>query len=298
MRKLPILLFLWMLLILEGTSQAELPVDSFCSLSVGYRCDDLHVVSLALGPDGGDVMQNQMRQSELDLLEVGIVGGLTIDSNWLTLARISLGDVFDGHYKESGIEFIEAATRAKIRSGISVEASIGSGYLFPLSSWMRIGPMAGWSFSALNTKTSHVTVQEVDCQVSYKNRWQGPWLGAAFTTCLWGCGIYAEYEYHWSEWSARWVPNRNDLYGVLFADQRHSTHGVGQVGRVGANYAICENWSAALEFCYRFWRTHDGSIRPRSGSFTEVGALGITSEKVDRSSWSSVIYQLAISREF
>lgn len=226
------------------------------------------------------------------------MGGVTLDSNWLTVARIGLGDVWDGHYKESGLELIEETTRAKIRSGVSVDASVGSGYMFPLSSWMRIGPMVGWSFSALNTKTSHVTVQEVACEVSYKNRWQGPWLGAAFITCLWGCGIYAEYEYHWSDWSARWVPSRNDLYGVLFADQRRSSHGVGQVGRVGANYAISRNWSAALEFCHRFWRTYEGSIRPRSGSFAEVGALGITSEKVDRSSWRSVIYQVAISREF
>lgn len=73
--KLSISLFFCLIFLLEGTSQADLPVDSFCSLSVGYRCDDLHVVSMAYGPDGGDLMQTQMRQSDLDLIEVVVWGG-------------------------------------------------------------------------------------------------------------------------------------------------------------------------------------------------------------------------------
>lgn len=276
--------------------------EPFIDISLGYRQDKITCQSMSYEANGEILSQNNLIANNLRLIEVGATGGLAICENWLLLADLAFGKVLEGDYSEQSIDFGLSKISGKIASGDSQDISLSAGYCPCFFSCVRFGPVVGWSYHALETTMRHLPISSDAAadthHVTYKNQWQGPWAGVTVSTSFWRLAIYSDYEYHWPHWEAAWTPSGPDIFGTTFADRRRANHGNGQVFRVGVNYSLCGEWTIGIRGKYQVWKAHDGSIIPRSGSFSDVGSFLVDHDKVIQARWRSVEGQITLGYQF
>lgn len=278
--------------------------ESFFDVSLGYRRDEVFSQSIAYEAGDVPVTRTTVHITDIPVIQGGLLLGAVFADDWVFLADLNLGKVLGGpgRYKEKTISFGGDVIKAEVYEGHTGDANISAGYCPLFWSWFRVGPLVGWSYHTLTAEMHKVAISAnrrfPQHRVRFKNSWQGPWVGASVSTLVGQLTLYGEYEYHWPHYNASWVPLEGDLFAASFADQRKGSGGNGQVGLIGAVFPVYCGWNLGFEGKYQYWTVNQGSNRPKSGSFAQVGTPDIEHEKLIEAYWQSWQGRVALFYQF
>jgi hypothetical protein len=207
--------------------------------------------------------------------------------NFFIFAEGSAGRVFSGRLNETG-SYLEG--HSKLKNGKINAFKAGAGYYFniiPFCDWVRIGPMAGWSF---DQQIYHGSCRSSSALTKYKNTWKGPWAGLDFGFQLCEFSLHASYEYHFALWKAE----RDFKDFSLLEGRIHSSHSYGQVLSLEGkwNFSLC--WYLGMELKVQEWQASKGRWKNAARC---LGLLS-TAERNKEAKWRSLALQGEIGFNF
>lgn len=241
--------------------------ESSLSLEAGYRQDSL--TCLIEGYDLPDTLlfKNNLNVENISVVEIGAKGRCIAWDSFLFKSSLYSGITPTGNYSDvRTFDFSDEkrSSKFKVQSGITVDFSVGTGFLFPFyCRKFRIGPTGGWSYNAQQL-TIYNGCRKFD-GLKYRNRWQGPWVGIDSYIALLGFHLDAGYEYHFPHWSAYRLLKRHHSYNNAYSDSRKSTRGYGNVAYFDfyTTQFLCIKLNCQLK--YQYWKMTDGCERPKRG---------------------------------
>lgn len=253
----------------------------------GYRCDSLST-SIESNNSYSLVAKDHLKLHSISLYQVGFKSRLAL-LDFLVRLDANYGWAMHGKCFESQLFDSNSLShlRTSIRKGWSKEATVGIGYQFnliPFCQLFTITPIAGWSYHEQFFKSSHLDSYADANDLSYTNRWEGPWAGVDLECRLCEFVFNAGYEYHLVDWHGK--RKISDLYRIhkrFFSDRRHSDHAHGQVFYVDSkwNFNLC--WYAGLGFKLQEWKAIKGHWKPSSRTFSSHS----NEETVKQTKWRS-----------
>lgn len=269
----------------------------------GFRYDRLTCLIDAFDPPDTFISSDDLKAKNLTVWEWGLKGRVRLGDLYVK-GWGTFGKVFYGNYTEigTGADGGTSTSKAKVRGGKTQDASFGAGYLFGVTDWLCLAPVAGWSYNYQKVKIKHAKTDGVDDPtldgVSYINRWRGPWLGFEAATSLWCLGFNFGYEYHWAHWRGSWKLDGADVQGGSFSDRRKTNHASGNVVYLNTFWNAFEDFDAGVLLKYQYWRAKNGSETPVAGSFAAVGLGPDEVDKVKHATWQSFEVQLSLGYTF
>lgn len=269
----------------------------------GYRYDKLTCLIDAFDPPGTFLSSDDLKAKNLSVWEWGLrsrvrLGRLHVKT-WGTFGVIPYGS-----YSERGTDAADVSStiRADVRHGKVEDFSVGAGYLFEATEWFCLAPVAGWSYNYQRIKLRHAETDGISDLtingVSYKNRWQGPWLGFEAATELGCLAVNLGYEYHWAHWHAAWKLAGDDVRGGPFSDRRKANNASGNVVFLNTFWNAWDDLDAGLLLKYQYWRATGGHMTPLAGSFADIGLGADEKDKVKHATWQSFEIQLSLGYTF
>lgn len=275
---------------------------SYLEISGGYREDCIKTTIHASDPETDLCLEDTLKATGVKIWEIGGKGRYEFCSNWFIKGFAFGGKATEGKYREKTFVdeffFPLTSTESHVRKGLTYDFSIGIGYLFPIFTFFKMGPQAGWAWNGQQfTIGKAVTNGEFDfvlTDLSYHNRWQGPWIGteALFSYC--GVNYALNYEFHLPNWNGDWFLHGDDVQPGAFSDNRHSRRGFGNVIELQSDYFLCNYLVVGLDFKYQYWHIKEGRETPKTGDFDTVGLNNSEEDKTAKSSWESYGVQVNV----
>lgn len=248
-------------------------VDASIDLTGGYRYDKLTASVHVFDPPDNLVLTDNLKINGLNIYEIGVDGRILVCRQWFVRIFGTFGrENNQGRYAETvtALGIGEATTYSKVRNANTSDFSIGGGYLFPCGCGVGVGPSVGWSYDYSRIKMGNAftggTADPVLDRLSYKTRWQGPWVGVEAQYNCYNSWVALGYQYHWSHWHASWRLSGPDIPDVAFSDRRKCNGAFGNVIFLDGAYGFCDTWEIALCLKAQYWKANDGKIKPRSRS--------------------------------
>jgi len=270
-------------------------------MAAGYRVDDLKMTAKGFDPSLQSILRDTAKIENMRIFEFGAKGRVAFLKNWNIRGYALFGRAREkqGRYVENTrVPFsLDPVTHtvARIEKGTTQDYSIGLGYLFPFMRF-EIGPTAGWAWNTQHIKVDKAETNETfDCilsELTWKNHWRGPWIGAEVQFSCWEADLCLNYEFHMPSWHAEWFLAGPDFPPFAFSDLRHSHRGFGNVVSLDADVYFYDWILVGLNFKYLYWHIREGREKPRSGDFAAEGLPGTKKEKTTTSSWDSYSIQI------
>lgn len=281
------------------------PWQGDMALTGGYRSDTIEATVKGFDPPGNLVFTNVFKGDDIDIYEIGFKGSILLCNRWLVRGYVDTGEVHDGKYSESFTVIGEddfSLSTGKASKGNSYDTSVGFGYMFTCLPCVNFGPVAGYSYHNLKIKMPKVKTDGVEDEVlnglSYDSRWQGPWLGFDIHGRLRCFDLNFGYSYHWSHWRAAYELKGPPNQETAFSDRRKSTDAHGNVVFVDGSYYFMRCLSFGVGFKYQSWRATDGSIRPKVGTYSDLGFSDTFKSNVPEATWKSYEVKLILAYHF
>lgn len=293
------LISIWMFLLMTHQLYAfDIHVDALA----GYRHDELTTLIEAYDPSDVFLLSDDLKAKNLNIYEIGLKGRLSL-CGFMVKGFGTIGKVYNGKYTErvEDSDNIETVTRSDIYSGHTCDASIGAGYLFSLFN-IYAGPVGGWSYHSQKIKMRDAETDSISDSaldgLTYKMRWEGPWIGLEGGCRLFCIEFSAGYEYHWPHWHADWLLDGPDVSGGPYSDRRKAHDGYGQVAFIDAAYVFYNYFTLGAELKYQYWKAKNGHEKPKNGSFSDVGLNDTEVDRIPRATWKSWEIQLTLGYHF
>lgn len=302
-------------------------------LTSGYRLDEFRNTIHIYEPSSVFIGNDTLKAREINSFQLGLKGRGEV-CNFMLRFNADYAWLGDGQYTES-TDFPpvpENRVKAGLKNGDFQDFTIGVGYYFqvPCVCNFEVAPIVGWSYHRQKFKINHtrekiapsIPSMEVATGsgsssfetisfpspgdisvpvlngVSFKNRWEGPWLGIDFVYDACPFKVYAGYEYHWATWHADWKLAGPDVQTGAFSDKRHSKCAHGQVAYLDSEYELCSNWIVGLGLKFNYWVARHGKERPIAGSFSSIGLPSDEHDHVNRAIWRCVTVTLDLGYAF
>lgn len=268
----------------------------------GYRYDTLSTEIYVDIPQGTFLGVDNLRGRNLSIFEMGFKGEVIVNENWFIRFDGETGYYDHGrYYDQQTFSGIDSESKALIHDGSTLDGTIAGGYVFCFHPNFLIGPVVGWSFDQQRIKMSHASTNGIASPVldglTYKMRWQGPFLGFETHFYFIGLAITAAYEFHFSDWHADWTLAGPDVFGGHFSDTRSASNSYGSVVFVDATYRMCGWLDLGVGMKYQNYWAWKGIERPRVGTFAAVGDPG-EFDRIHTATWRSVEFQIRAGVHF
>lgn len=239
-------------------------VDAVIGLLGGYRNDRIGTTIKGYDGKGGysekeRIFSDSLRAKRISIYEVGGYFDITVCREWILKTYATFGWIEGGNFKEGfrNLEVPRSISKGNVRSGNTTDFSIGGGYLFPFTYCVSVGPVAGWSYNYQKIRVKRVdTIGIADPlfdRLSYKMRWQGPWIGIQGRLDLCNVNVHGGYEYHWSHWRGRRSLSGFHFPECSFLDRHRSHSGYGNVVFFDVRRLLCGYWEIGVSLKYQFW---------------------------------------------
>ncbi|CUI16681.1 hypothetical protein PNK_1064 [Candidatus Protochlamydia naegleriophila] len=255
-------------------------------LTNGYRNDSLST-SVESNDSYSLLAKDDLKLDSISLYQLGFKGRLSL-LDFLVRVDANYGWAVHGKCIESQLFDSSSPShlRANIRKGWIKEATFGIGYQFnliPFCQFFTITPMGGWSYHEQFFKSSHLHGYVDANNLTYTNRWEGPWCGIDLECRLHEFVFNAGYEYHLVDWHGK--RKLSDLQSIrkhFFSDRHHSDHAHGQVFYIDSkwNFNLC--WYVGLGLKLQEWKAIKGHWKPISG-FSAYS----NEERIKQTKWRS-----------
>lgn len=276
-------------------------VDAAIDFTAGYRYDKYATSVHVFDPPETLVLTDNLKFNNLNVYEIGVDSRILVCREWLVRLYATFGKIHDGTYTEvvtaPGIG--QATVRSNARKGNTSDFSVGGGYLFPCSCGFGVGPIAGWSYDyqkvKIGTAKTDGVCDPVLSDLSYKMRWQGPWLGIQGQFMCYDAEVSLGYEYHWSHWHASWSLAGPDVPEVAFSDRRKCNSAFGNVIFLNGAYFFCDCWEVRLGLKAQYWKAPNGDVSPRD--VTAIISL-TEQDKVHSATWHAYEALLMVGYHF
>lgn len=269
----------------------------------GYRYDRLTCNINAFDPPGTFISSDDLKATNLNVWEWGLRSRVRLGSIYAK-AWGTFGFIGDGDYREvgRGASGSSSTSKADAGQGSVEDASFGLGYLFEVTDWLCLAPVGGWSYNYQRIKINNAETDGVDDPVidgvSYKDRWQGPWVGFEAATNLWCFTLNLGYEYHWAHWHGTWKLNSSDVPGGAFSDRRKSNDASGNVVYLNTFWNAWDCLDAGVLLKYQYWQAKGGRLTPLHGTFADLGFGADEVDKISKATWQSFEIQLSLGYTF
>ena len=307
-------------------SQIHSYLTADLELTNGFRQDRISSLIHSYDSLGNLKGSNSVKVKEFNLYQVGIRNRWNL-SNFILRVDGNYGWSDTAKYREvtaSG-SLPSTKTKASIKEGIVKDITAGGGYLLSISdlcgfpqqifpsrgrvkgpTWeLLVGPVGGFSYHEQYFKTRHARTNgafdSLLNDLSYRNKWWGPWIGADLKFSLSNLNFNAGYEYHWTSWRGSWKLRHTNL--GPFSDHRRTNIGHGNTAYANfyfnfPSYWSSENvnWHLGFGFKYQDLKVIDGHARSslRRPSQSNDDLL----RRVARATWRSYAVTFDIGSSF
>lgn len=290
------------------TNLSALELGNEFNLSGGYRNDDISINSKVFLPTE-DTIKDHLHFDNLDIGEIGFNFRLTMpEYDYCNSGNASLvNEVISSFYfkgsaywgwsgKDNFDRNVGTVSPDDFVSTFSVsqgndrarteDFNIGLGcLLFNCDCW-GIGLTGGYAYDKQRIRTSSGETSldntpfipnTLYSGLVFKQRWQGPWVGAElfYGDCSWYACL--GYEYHFAHYHAKLsLPNETTFETGDFSNTRSTRNAHGNIGYINAHYIICDCWQVGLGLTYKQYRARHGSLSPTEGNFEDIGFTSTT----------------------
>lgn len=281
----------------------------------GYRVDKIQTNAKRFDDFLGIRVNNKLEFKSLDIWEVGFRGRVIYSGSWFFEGSAIAGSICEGRYHESTNPICGSCpsinTQSHVKNGDTHDYSIGLGYLFSCSE-CKIGPKVGWSWDDHFIRLGNAYTDflcdslcpsscpdELLSDLSYRDCWQGPWIGLE-GSCEWkGFHYELSYEYHIARWNSTWSLRGSDYYTGINGRKGNSNNGFGNVVSFGVRYPFCDNFGVGFDVKYQYWKINEGSDHLSHDhhcfcdSFSSTSCNGIDGRnKITLATWQSLSVQV------
>ena len=268
----------------------------------GYRYDTLSTEIYVDLPEGTRFGTDNLRGRNLSVFEVGFKGEVLLGQNWFVRFDGETGYFDHGRYYDQQVfAGVRSESKALIKDGNTLDGTIAGGYVFCFHPNFLIGPVVGWSYDSQRINMSHATSDGIADTtldgLNYKMWWQGPFLGLETHFYFIGLAITAAYEFHFSDWHAKWTLAGPDVFGGSFSDVRHASNSYGSVVFVDATYRMCGWLDLGMGMKYQNYWAWKGRVTPQAGSFAAIGDPA-ESARIHNATWRSIEFTLRAGVHF
>lgn len=286
-----------------GNSCINEGVEASIDFIGGYRYDKLKTSVNVYDPPENLILTDNLKINDINIYEVGVGGRILVCREWLVRLYGTFGQVQNGQYTEVvSVPGAQSNTKSHVRKGNTNDFSVGGGYLFPCGCGFGVGPVAGWSYDYERVKMGRAKTdglpEPVLDDLTYKMRWQGPWLGVEGQYNCYNARVSLGYEYHWSHWHASWTLHGPDVPGVAFSDRRKSNDAFGNVIFLDGAYGFCDSWEIGLGFKAQYWKANGGRVLPRAKNIAEAGVSPTEVDRVRSAIWHSYEVVVTVGYQF
>ena len=297
------------------------------TLEAGYRRDNISWRNRF--PSNDPFLKTNTRFKDIDIFQIGLCGRTTLSYNVYVRANAYWGWVLDGDFRQSVDTYFEPEQRGAFDFGFSKEvrnilddryvygAGIAIGYPFYFCDCtMAVAPVIGYAVDEQNFRVQDrgIDIRQEDnmffpvngtgcCFQKFFNRWCGPFVGLDFNyrpyNSCWN--LYGELEYHWGTFHGRRsVGNRGNFDHFGFEDHKvHSRDAWGWVFALGADYDICECWTAGFSFKYHDWSaSRHHRIHENFSGDSYASGESFHERQRQNHKWHSYAINLTVGREF
>lgn len=218
---------------------------------------------------------------------------------WVTSGRLS-------HRTEGVLGGSDEGSGRRIRTGRTVDGSVGAGFLYPFCNGIAIGPVGGWSYEQVHVSSKRHSGSSSSSGSAdilgrehrrFTSTFRGPWVGVdvayQYVDCCRDLNLRFEagYEYHWARWHGSERFRDFDVSTTTRLRQR-TNDAWGNFGYVNAWYVLCENWELGLGVKYQSW---EARRRNRHGSSSDSSE---ENRRIRRVQWDSVAVNLDLGYSF
>lgn len=299
-------LFFLLLFTLTTQNTNAICVDAEFDIYGGYRWDKISTTIQAFAPPGNFILQDTLDADNIHLWTIGIAGRELFYECLLVKGSAEWGKVCNGDYNETSFipRGAESTTTAQVYSGNSQDFSLGGGIFLPVfCNEFSLGILGGWAHNTQRIKMRHAISdgepEPVLNDLTYKMKWEGPWVGgeALYSHC--GFDFDVGVEWHFPRWRANWKLAGPDIFDGPYSDTRwanNNNHGF--VTFFNTSYPLLSCIDVGLYFKYQYWKAKHGKEKPQAGSFALVGLPANEVDKIPDASWQSYSVNLALGYEF
>jgi len=276
--------------------------DTDHALTAGYRRDTITTDIKALDSSGETITTDDLEGNSIDIVDFGAQGSVTLCNTLLIKGLAEFGWIKDGTYKDVNASTTIQTSKGKICERVTRDYSLAAGYCFTCIPFIRVAPLLGYAYNFQEIEMKYVATNGVFnsnlSDLRYHMSWEGPWIGFDTKFQALCFRLNFGYEYHWSQWRAKWLLEGDDVDGVVFSDKRKANDAYGHVAFIEGSYSPFRCWSLGLGFKYQYWEAPNGSVKPTGGSFSSVGFSSIDKGKVRKATWESYQAKLMIGCSF
>lgn len=243
----------------------------------GYRVDKITTKAKRFDDFLGIRVNHNLEFKGLDIWEVGFKARVIYSDSWFLEGHAIAGNICEGRYIENTNPNCGSCpsirTQSHVKNGDTHDYSIGFGYLFSCFE-CKLGPKIGWSWDDhfirlgnahtdflcdSSCSSSSSCPDELLSDLSYKDCWNGFWIGLE-GSCEWrGLQFELSYTYHLPHWNNSWKLRGIDLYTGSNGRKGDSNNGFGNVVSFDMHYPFCDNFSVGFGVNYEYWKVNEGS---------------------------------------
>ena len=271
-------------------------VDGEMTFCTGYRWDKLTTTVQRIIPPPFEAYEDHLSVKAATSWQAGLKGRFTA-YNWMGRLEGDYGWINQGTYRQNkgnaNSPLIDAS--GKIPTGNTADLSIGFGYLYPITSYFKVGPVLGLSYSYLKLMVSsrHTAGEplKVIKGLKYRMDWQGPWFGVDATYLGEAITVNAGYEYHWGTWFEQWILEGHQVGDRrALADEQRSRNAWANVAYVEGYWDLNACWYVGAGFKYKRWRTING--------FEDISQSSANFERGFDATWQSLMATFEIGYSY
>ena len=265
---------------------------------LGWRHDSLNTEVERLSSSKKKTQTQRIKALDIDVWSFGFKGRTTLsgllfyeEGFWREHFYLK-GSAYRGWMKHGTFKDQQPGNRvhskekihSSIHSGRTLDADIGVGFSIPLSWWLSLGPVGGYSFNKqkiLLNDHSHSSGESSFEKLKYTVKWKGPFAGVDLIMDVFCFRVQGGYEYHFGTWSGLWdLSLRKSSHSSSSSSSRqHSPRARGQIGYVDIRFEYTEGFDVGLGIRYQSWKTHKGEVSRKNDSKEEG--------KLSKATWQS-----------
>lgn len=294
--------------------------DNYFDIGGGYRYDRLTTKTKAFGTPvlqflAGErdqdkfLFKDKIKAKRMDIYVLQANAQVRFCDYWFARGYASYGWMTDGRYHEERKNrfLIKRNSRSDIHDSRTRDWSAGFGYLYPGDGWWGcwgFGPVIGWSYDdqllKMGTFTTDGFEDPILRNLQYRSRWSGPWAGFDFVykPHCYPVKLSSSLEYHWATWHGERRLDHSDIPFVIYTDRRKSNNANGLLFTADGQWNFWCNWHMSLACRILFYHSDGGRVKPKHGSFKQLGFPYIEKIKLKNTRWYSDTYTFNIGYDF